>query len=380
MTPRERVHGLFEGKVPDKVPIYFSGISTRVASAVLGREAYVGGGIQQYREVKALWEGPDAHAEFLERSARDALDLVEMFDCDIVRATYWRMNRKPDAKIDEQTYLFKEDNREVIRRFEPEQELFPIISGQVEMTCDDLDDYVASVEQEAAGYKMPPGACEALLKADARFNKTRTLYGDGLNIALPYDTVWLEAVLAQTALVERLFEAQMQIALKRMEGYAALPIGIKIMFGGGDIASQQGPFLSPALYKKLFVQRYRQITEKAHALGLVHLFASDGNIWPIADDLFKEAVMDGYYEIDLLAGMDLPTLRRKYPDLVLLGGIASKTLHVGTKDDIRREAEAALAAAKQYGRIIVGVSNQVVCQTPPDNFIYLMDYLRSNSA
>jgi len=378
MTPKERVHGLFNGQMPDKVPIYFSGISSSVASAILGREAYVGGGIQQYREVKALWDGPEAHAEFLERSAKDALDLAIMFECDIVRTSYWRLNRKPNAKIDDITYMFKEDdNRELVMRFDPEHELFYFVSGQMEMTSKNLGDYVESVEQAAAECKSMPTDRESLLKADAQFNKTRALYG-GCGLGLPHDAVWFEAILTQPELVYRLLEAQTHIALKVLEGYAALPIDLKLIFGGGDMASQHGPFYSPELYKKFFVHRYRKITEKAHKLGMFHLFASDGKIWPVTDDLFGTKAVDGYYEIDLLAGMDLPTLRRKYPDLVLLGGIASKTMHLGTKDDIRREAEAALSAAKQYGRIVVGVSNQVISHTPPGNFVFLMDYLRDN--
>jgi len=377
MTSKERVYGLFAGKMPDKTPIYFSGISSRVASAILGHAAYVGGGIQQYREVTALWEGPSAHAEFLERSIKDALDLAEIFDCDLVRAEYWRMNRKPDAKIDDVTYMFKENTQEIIMRFNPEQELFYVISGHTDLAYEDLNDYVRRVEREAAEYKMPPDEYDYLLAADAKFAKTRALYGQGIGISLPYDIVWLEAVLTRPELVERLLEAQLHIALRRLEGYAAFPGELKLMFGGGDIASQQGIFVSPDIYRKMFVNRYRKITEKAHSLGMFHLFASDGNIWSVADDLFGKTAVDGYYEIDLLAGMQMATLRQKYPELVLLGGIASKTLHIGTKEDIRREAESALLAAKQYGRIVVGVSNQVVCNTPPENFICLMEYLRN---
>ena len=376
MTSKEKVYGLFAGKIPDKTPIYFSGISSRVASAILGREAYVGGGIQQYREVQALWQGPSAHAEFLKRSAKDALDLAEIFDCDLVRAGYWRMNRKPDAKIDGMTYMFKENAREIIMRFDPEQELFYVISGHTDLTYEDLNDYVSRVEREAEEYLILPNENEYLLAADARFAGTRALYGHGIGISLPYDIVWLEAVLTRPELVDRLLEAQLHIALKRLDGYSAFPGGLKLMFGGGDIASQQGTFVSPDIYRKMFIKRYRKITEKAHSLGMFHLFASDGNIWSVADDLFGKTAVDGYYEIDLLAGMELATLRQKYPELVLLGGIASKTLHIGTKDDIRREAGSALSSAKQHGRIVVGVSNQVVCNTPPENFICLMDYLR----
>ncbi len=64
MSPRERVFAAFAKQHTDRVPVHHIGTCSEVASALLGREAYVGGGIQQWREVTALWEGGDAHAEF----------------------------------------------------------------------------------------------------------------------------------------------------------------------------------------------------------------------------------------------------------------------------------------------------------------------------
>ena len=94
MKPWERVLAAFEHRPADKVPIYQAGLSSGVASAVLGREAYVGGGIQQWRESRALWNGPDAHQEFLERSIQDPIDLAEALDLDLVRPVYWRRSRR----------------------------------------------------------------------------------------------------------------------------------------------------------------------------------------------------------------------------------------------------------------------------------------------
>ena len=92
MNSIERVAAAFAGETTDKVPLCHIGTCSQVASALLGREAYVGGGIQRWREVKALWDGEDAHQEFIERSYRDAIDIALLWDNDIVRASYWRCN------------------------------------------------------------------------------------------------------------------------------------------------------------------------------------------------------------------------------------------------------------------------------------------------
>ena len=75
MTSRERVLATFKNEHTDKVPIHHLGFSADSASKILGREVYVGGGIQQWREANALLEGKDAHQKFLNRSLEDAFQL-----------------------------------------------------------------------------------------------------------------------------------------------------------------------------------------------------------------------------------------------------------------------------------------------------------------
>jgi len=88
VKPIERVLAAFEFESTDKVPIHHIGFSSSAASYILGREAYVGGGIQQWREARALWEGEAAHKEFLRRSLRDAFELGKAVDNDILRLHY----------------------------------------------------------------------------------------------------------------------------------------------------------------------------------------------------------------------------------------------------------------------------------------------------
>ena len=99
MLPKERVAATFRGEKTDRVPIYFGQMSSRVASAALGREVIIGGGYPQWREACALWEGPDAHAEYLERHWTDAIDMYVKLGMDHLRAEYWRLARKPAKSL-----------------------------------------------------------------------------------------------------------------------------------------------------------------------------------------------------------------------------------------------------------------------------------------
>ncbi len=79
--------------------------SSKAASYILGREAFVGGGVQRWREAKSFWEG--RHDEYLERSFNDAVELAVITGHDLMRAAYFREPLKPTRKIDENTYLFE---------------------------------------------------------------------------------------------------------------------------------------------------------------------------------------------------------------------------------------------------------------------------------
>ena len=72
MNSIQRVESVFQLRHPDKLPLHHIGFSSQVASAILERDAHVGGGVQQCREALAWWNGEDAHNEFVERSFKDA--------------------------------------------------------------------------------------------------------------------------------------------------------------------------------------------------------------------------------------------------------------------------------------------------------------------
>ncbi|HIE14382.1 TPA: hypothetical protein EYP70_03830, partial [Candidatus Bathyarchaeota archaeon] len=94
------------------------------------------------------------------------------------------------------------------------------------------------------------------------------------------------------------------------------------------------------------------------------------------DDLFRRTGIDGYYEIDRRAGMDLEKLKKRFPNLVLVGNISSYTLTQGSKYDVVKEALSCLKVAKRYGGIIVGVSNAILPTTPIENVMAMIETVR----
>jgi hypothetical protein len=379
MLPKQRVAAVFEHQPTDRVPIYQAGLSSRVASAVLGREAYVGGGIQQYREARALWDGPEAHAEYLERSRQDAFDLTTVLDLDLVRPSYWRMAEQPTKRVDEFTFLYGDpDATWRVMRFDPDTELYQTTASSPapEPSVDDLEGSVAGLERSAEGYRPEPEHFPDLVAAQEEFGDTRAVPGAGVGICVPRERVWLEAIVLRPDLVGRYLIAQAKMAEQVAPCMARM--GLPYIMGGGDFASKNGPFYSPRAFHELMLPALRIVSDACHQSDCYHMFASDGDLWPVADDLFGASGVDCFYEIDRRAEMDLARLRERFPHLTLLGGIASETLHLGSRQDVVEETLSALQVAREKGSIIVGCSNQVVTKTPIANFEAMMETLREH--
>lgn len=371
MTPRERIIASCEHKPVDRVPAYHASISSRMASIILGREAYVGGGIQRWREAVALWNGEDAHREFLARTRRDTIDAAKALDVDMARVTYWRLTEKPIRRIDEHTFLYGDpDAAWRVMRFDPETELYQTIDQhpRVIPTEADIEAEAAKAERGAENHHPTPQSFPDILMGLEAFGGERAIPGTGVGIGIQRTEIWLEAVAARPDLVGRWLDAQAEQVVRNIEAQSKLDV--QVMLGGGDMASYKGPMYSPKAFRELIVPRLKRAVDACHEHGKYYFFASDGDLWPIADDLFP--IVDGFYEIDRRAGMDLKLLRERYPHLTLIGNISSHTLHLGTKEEVIEETLSCIEAAKEYGSIIVGCSNLIVSQTPEENLLAML--------
>jgi hypothetical protein len=375
MNSQERVQATFQQRKPDKVPIHHIGFSAHIASDLLGREAFVGGGIQQWREAQALFQGPDAHCEFVERSFQDAVDLALFCEHDIVRVRYWRYHRQPTRRLDENTFLYTDGPEEnwKILRYTPESEQCHIADyrPRPRPTLDDLAAQVAAEEEAIQAYQPSEADFEPEIRAQRRFAGQRVVRVGAVHLSVPTATTWLEATLLRPDLVARYLDSQVERAARNVSFLAGY--GFRYFFGGGDLASDSGPMYSPATFRTLLLPRLKRISDICHQHGGYHLFASDGNLWPVAQDLFGESGVDGYFEIDRRAGMDLRQLRERFPNLTLIGNISSYTAHMGSQAEVIDETLACLEEAASSQGIVVGASNYFVPGTPIENVIAILE-------
>ena len=116
---RQRCEATLRGEATDRAPAYLTAMACGVASQLLGRPAVTGTGSVRYAEVAAWADGEAAHAEFEERLLADLADLQRLLDIEFMRMP-WRMNERPDARLDEFTFRFgPEDGEHSIWQYHP---------------------------------------------------------------------------------------------------------------------------------------------------------------------------------------------------------------------------------------------------------------------
>ena len=381
MNSYDRILKTFKREAVDKVPVFHIGFSSYAASLILNREAYIGGGIQQWREASSLWNGEEAHEEFLDRSYSDAFEISNVLDMDMVRTDYWRFPVKPWKKIDDYNFVFGNEDCWTHRRFDPLNELFEIVDSRPkkkETTFEDLEKELEEEEAELNEFHPTPKDFPGARRALEFFGEEKPIRGGAGEIWIPLENIWMEAIYLRPDLVRKTLRIHLERAKKEIKCLSDM--GARFIFGGGDLASTTGPVYSPAIFREFVQPCIREITEFCHNMGLYYLYNSDGNLWPLANDLFGESGVDGYYEVDRLAGMDLEKLRTQFPKLTLIGNISSITLHVGSRSQVIEETLSCLETAKKYNGVIVGCSNYLVPGTPMENIIAMVDTLQKNRA
>lgn len=369
MNSKERVLAAFRKEPVDLVPIYHVGYSSEVASAILGREAYVGGGIQQWREAAAWWEGDEDHAAFCERSLQDAIDVALACQQDIVRVNYWRYNHKPTRRIDEYTFAFEygpEDNWRILS-FDPPSEQCSIRSylPPASLTFADLERGLERSEASLQDYAPDEARFANEFEARRRLGDQYAIRLSAAGLGISLESIWMEATVLRPDLVERSLDIQMHRAEVNIRYLAEN--GFQFIFGGEDLATNDGPAYSPRVFSRFVLPRLQQLSAACHECGVFFSFQSDGNLWPIADDLFGRSGIDSYHEIDRRAGMDLRKLRARFPDLTLIGNINSTDVALDRPEQVAAQTLDCLEFARETTGVIVGMSNYFVPGTPIEN-------------
>lgn len=122
-----------------------------------------------------------------------------------------------------------------------------------------------------------------------------------------------------------------------------------------------------------FFDDVARICDHCHRRGLQVIFHSDGYIMDLLPDLVAAGI-DGLNPIEKAAGMDAYDIRRRYPGLILAGGLdVSHLLPFGTPDEVRRETRRMISELGAEGRLLIGSSTEVGNDVPLANYLAFRD-------
>jgi uroporphyrinogen decarboxylase len=191
------------------------------------------------------------------------------------------------------------------------------------------DNWAAFAESDPTGRQDP-----AVLVVESGVGLEGMYWAAGMDL-------FTELLIEEPGLLEEWLEAQTAAELRRV-AVIADPVHIPIALTYTDIAHKTGTIFSPEWLRRYWLSRLTRLNDAWHARDTVCLFHSDGNLWAVLDDLIAAGI-DGLNPIEVLAGMTVREVRKRYPRLFLAGGIdVSQLLTYGTPEEVRATCRQAI--------------------------------------
>ena len=141
-----------------------------------------------------------------------------------------------------------------------------------------------------------------------------------------------------------------------------------------DMCFKSGPLISPQLFREFLLPRYRRFTSALRDNGCRHVLVdSDGDERPLVP-LWVEGGVTIVFPWETQFGLDITEVRRRHPDLGMMGGIDKTALARG-REAIDGELEK-VPFMLERGRYVPGLDHGVPPDVSWDDYRYFYDRLR----
>jgi hypothetical protein len=341
MTPHLRSLAALSGQTPDRTPTYLPAINCSVASQILGRKVHTGTGSLHYAEVLARAHGDNAHDDFEHQLLIDLRDIHRALNIDVLRMP-WRINRKPTKQLDDFTFLFGDpDGPHEVWQFEPRTADFGMIHQRKPHPS--TEDWLKDVTAHDIHAAATPEASQANARSqhlDFAHHFQNEFFvvarNGGITNGVDEDALMALALDPELCKQRLLAQADSVIHWARWLAQQNLP---HVIFGGGDMANNNGPLYSPQTFRNLLLPAYTKAARELNALNVHFVFCSDGNLGEVASMLFHEAQVPGFGETDRDAAMTTAFVRNHFPNLVVWGNFSSARLLTITPHQFQEESK-----------------------------------------
>lgn len=143
-----------------------------------------------------------------------------------------------------------------------------------------------------------------------------------------------------------------------------------------DFAFKTGPLVSPHIFQKFLLPRYRRVNDFLHSFGIDLIFLDTDGDPRVLIPLLIEAGINGLMPLEAAANQDPVALRREYGhDLLLWGGIDKRAL-AQDKAAIEAELQSKLPPLLEDGGYLPTLDHTAPPDIPYQNFLYYLDLKR----
>jgi len=155
---------------------------------------------------------------------------------------------------------------------------------------------------------------------------------------------------------------------------AAVGPYIDVMLFGDDLGGQNGPLMSPAMYRQYYKPWHTKLWNRAKELAPhvnIHLHCC-GGIEPLLNDLI-EAGLESSNPVQIsCAGMDPLHLKQTYGETFTFWGGGCDTRHAlpnGTPQEIRQNVQELVSIWKPGGGFVFQQVHNILADVPPENIL-----------
>lgn len=372
MSPRERVTAAINFKESDRVPLDFGGDQTGI-----NREAY-----QNLIQFLGLKEEIELIHDMgqVAKVSEEVLHRLEIDTRYIFPKTPFESKAK-EVETDGTVYLESTDEWGIVRS-KPKNygHWYDITNFPLkEATLNDLDSY------PWPNPKDPRRFNDLAQEAEKLFKKTNFAIATGVNGSM-FEMAWyllsmerfLRDMILNRSFVERMLDILLQFWLDFYEVFLK-EVGdfIQIVNVGDDLGTQDGPMLSPELYRSLVKPHQKILFKYIHEHTNAKLwYHSCGSVYPFIPD-FIEIGVDILNPVQISAkGMDSKRLKKEFGNDIVFWGGGCDTQYVlpfKKPKEVEREVKTRIRDFAPGGGYVFTQVHDVPVEAPPQNVIIMFE-------
>ncbi len=177
------------------------------------------------------------------------------------------------------------------------------------------------------------------------------------------------------SLIEDMMDTMVHLEIEIIQR-ALKDLQVDFAFFWEDMAYKTGPLISPAMFRKFMMPRYRQITELLHQKDIDIIFVdSDGDCNELIP-LWLECGVNGFWPLEVAAGNDAVALRKEYGNEAILAGNMDKRALVKGKEAIREEVTSKLPFLLESGGFFPSIDHLVPPDITLESYQYFINTMR----